>query len=117
MGWVYLAILLLLIACMLLIDRRFTLFFWHDPAVALLITALGTALFVVWDLAGIAAGVFFRGDSAVATGVVFAPELPLEEPVFLVFLVLCTMVVFTGSARVLAHARGRRLARRSSEGP
>jgi hypothetical protein len=38
----------------------------------------------------------------VATGIVLAPELPLEEPVFLVFLVLCTMVIYTGAARLLS---------------
>ncbi|UOQ59412.1 lycopene cyclase domain-containing protein [Leucobacter rhizosphaerae] len=110
MGMLYLGLLLGGIACMLLLDRRFSLFFWHDPAVALLVTAVGTALFLVWDLAGIAAGVFFRGEGVVASGIVLAPELPLEEPVFLIFLVLCTMVVFTGSARIFGAMRDRRSA-------
>ncbi|MFC5339073.1 lycopene cyclase domain-containing protein [Leucobacter denitrificans] len=101
MGFLYLLSLLAGIGCMLLLDRRFQLFFWHDPAVAALITALGTALFLIWDIAGIAAGVFLRGDAVIASGIVLAPELPLEEPVFLVFLVLCTMVVFTGSTKIL----------------
>lgn len=101
MGFLYLFLLIAGIACMLLIDRRFRLFFWHDPATASLVTALGTALFLVWDIAGIAAGVFLRGDGAIASGIILAPELPLEEPVFLIFLVLCTMVVFTGAMRIL----------------
>ncbi len=105
MGLLYLALLLAAIGCMLLLDHRFRLFFWHDPAVAALITALGTGLFLLWDIAGIAAGVFLRGDSAFASGIVLAPELPLEEPVFLVFLTLCTMVVFTGALRLLARPR------------
>ena len=105
MGVIYLLLLLAGIGCMLLLDRRFRLFFWHDPAVASLVTAVGTTLFLVWDVAGIAAGVFLRGESTVATGIVLAPELPLEEPVFLIFLVLCTMVIFTGTARLL-HPRG-----------
>lgn len=105
MGLLYLLLLLAGIGCMLLLDQRFKLFFWHDPAVALLVTAVGTALFLLWDLAGIAAGIFLRGDSSIATGIVLAPELPLEEPVFLVFLVLCTMIVYTGAARVLAAQR------------
>ena len=105
MGFLYLLLLLGGIGCMLLLDRRFTLFFWHDPAIAMLVTVVGTALFLVWDIAGIASGVFLRGDSAVASGVVLWPELPLEEPVFLVFLVLCTMVTFTGATRILAKSR------------
>lgn len=112
MGFVYLLALLVAIGCMLLIDRRFRLFFWHDPAVALLVTVVGTVLFLLWDVAGIAAGVFLRGESPIATGIVLAPELPLEEPVFLVFLVLCTMVVFTGTVRILAAIAARRGERR-----
>jgi len=105
MGALYLLTLLIGITCMLLLDRRFKLFFWHDPGVALLVTIVGVVLFLVWDIVGIAAGIFLRGDSAAATGIVLAPELPLEEPIFLVFLVLCTMVIYTGTARLL---RGRR---------
>lgn len=106
MSALYLAALLAGIGCMLLLDHRFRLFFWHDPAVATVITVVGTALFLLWDFAGIAAGIFLRGDSAAATGIVLAPELPLEEPVFLIFLVLCTMVIFTGAVRLLTRARG-----------
>lgn len=105
MGVLYLLALLIGITCMLLLDRRFTLFFWHDPGAALLVTVVGVVLFLVWDIAGIAAGIFLRGDSAATTGIVLAPELPLEEPIFLVFLVLCTMVIYTGSARLLRARR------------
>ena len=101
MGFVYLLLLLIGIGCMLLLDHRFRLFFWHDPATALLVTAIGTALYLLWDIAGITSGVFLRGEGAVASGIVLAPELPLEEPFFLIFLVLCTMVVFTGAVRIL----------------
>lgn len=105
MGALYLLTLLIGITCMLLLDRRFKLFFWHDPGVALLVTIVGVVLFLVWDIVGIAAGIFLRGDSAAATGIVLAPELPLEEPIFLVFLVLCTMVIYTGSVRILRARR------------
>lgn len=108
MGFLYLLLLLAAIGCMLLLDHRFTLFFWQDPAIAALITVVGTALFLAWDIAGIAAGFFLRGDSAIASGVVLAPELPLEEPVFLIFLVLCTMVIFTGTVRILTSFSNRR---------
>lgn len=106
MGFAYLLMLLTGIGCMLLLDRRFKLFFWHDPAIAVAVTAVGTALFLVWDVAGIAAGVFLRGDANIASGIVLAPELPLEEPVFLIFLVLCTMVVFTGTFKALGSVVG-----------
>jgi lycopene cyclase domain-containing protein len=108
MGFVYLAVLLLVLGCMLLLDRRFRLFFWKDAVSASVVTVLGLAFFLVWDIAGIAGGIFFRGDAVVATGIVLAPELPIEEPVFLLFLVVCTMILYTGSVRLLsARARTR----------
>ena len=105
MGFVYLGALLVSIGCMLLLDRRFRLFFWRDPLAAAIVTAVGTAFFLAWDVFGIAFGIFLRGDGAIATGILLAPELPIEEPVFLVFLVLCTMVLYSGSLRMLAARR------------
>lgn len=106
-GLWYLACLLIGIACMLLIDFRFRLFFWRSPAAAALVTAAGVAFLLLWDAAGIAAGIFLRGSAEIASGIVLAPELPLEEPVFLLFLVLCTMVLYTGSERLLSAGRKR----------
>lgn len=100
-GLIYLGCLLVGICCMLLIDYRFQLFFWRAPAAAALVTAGGVGFLLLWDAAGIAAGIFLRGDAQIASGIILAPELPLEEPVFLVFLVLCTMILYTGSTRLL----------------
>jgi len=108
MGAVYLTALLISLGCMLLLDWRFRLFFWRDAVSASVVTAVGFVFFLLWDVAGIANGIFLRGDAAIATGVVLAPELPIEEPVFLLFLVVCTMVIYTGSARLLTHRRERR---------
>jgi lycopene cyclase domain-containing protein len=107
MGVVYLAALLVTLGCMLLLDRRFRLFFWRDAIAASVVTLVGLAFFLVWDIAGIAGGIFFRGEGVIATGILLAPELPIEEPVFLVFLVVCTMVIFTGAMRVLDALRRR----------
>lgn len=105
MAVVYLAALLVSLGCMLLLDWRFRLFFWRDPISALVVTAVGVAFFLLWDVAGIAGGIFFRGEATIATGVLLAPELPIEEPVFLLFLVVCTMVIYTGTARILSRRR------------
>lgn len=107
MGFVYLVILLGTLGCMLLLDRRFRLFFWRDAVTATVVTVVGLAFFLVWDIAGIMGGIFFRGEAAVATGIVLAPELPIEEPVFLLFLVVCTMVIYTGVVRLLSRLRRR----------
>lgn len=111
MGALYLIALLVSLGCMLLLDWRFRLFFWRDAVSASVVTAVGLAFFLVWDVAGIANGIFLRGDAAIATGLVLAPELPIEEPVFLLFLVVCTMVIYTSSARILAHLREQRRAK------
>lgn len=107
MGAVYLAALLIFTGCMLLLDWRFRLFFWRDTVAAVVVTIVGLAFFLVWDIAGIAGGIFFRGEGAIATGVLLAPELPLEEPVFLLFLVICTMVIYTGAARLVTRRTSR----------
>ncbi|WP_347109289.1 lycopene cyclase domain-containing protein [Paenarthrobacter sp. S56] len=109
MGVLYLLSLLLGITCMLLLDHRFRLFFWRDAKAAATVTAVGVLFLLAWDMAGIGLGIFLRGEGAIATGILLAPELPLEEPVFLLFLVLCTMVLYTGARRILAAlpARGR----------
>ena len=105
MGAIYLTALLVSLGCMLLLDWRFRLFFWRDPVTATIVTVVGLAFFLAWDVAGIAAGIFFRGEAAIATGIVLAPELPLEEPIFLVFLVVCTMVLYGGAVRLLTRRR------------
>lgn len=107
MGFVYLALLVVTLGCMLLLDRRFRLFFWRDAVSASVVTAVGLVFFLLWDIAGISGGIFFRGEAAVATGIVLAPELPIEEPVFLLFLVVCTMIVYTGAVRILSSTRRR----------
>lgn len=107
MGFVYLAALLVSTGCMLLLDRRFRLFFWRDAIAATVVTIAGLAFFLIWDVFGIVSGIFYRGEGAIATGIVLAPEMPLEEPVFLTFLVICTMVVYTGAMRLLSPGRPR----------
>lgn len=106
-AFAYLAALLVASACLLLLDWRYRLFYWRDLRSAAIVTVLGVGALLLFDAAGIALKIFYRGDSAAATGIVIAPHLPLEEPVFLWFLVVCTMVLYTGALRVL-ESRSRR---------
>ncbi|MFC7024360.1 lycopene cyclase domain-containing protein [Promicromonospora thailandica] len=103
MSVVYLAVLLVSAVCVLAVDRRFRLFCWHSPARAAVVLALGTAFFLAWDLTGIALGVFLHGTGPYQTGVMLAPELPLEELVFLLFLCELTMVLALGAQRLLTR--------------
>ena len=105
-GFTYLAALLVSLGAMALIDARWRLAFWRAPGAAALAVGAGAALLLLWDLVGIGFGVFFRGDSPWATGVVIVPDLPIEEPVFLVFLCYLALVAVLGAERIL-RARAR----------
>ena len=91
LSFAYLGALLVSLAGMVVLDLRFRLFFAIAPVRAAVVLALGIAFFLVWDLAGIGAGIFFRGNPGLLTGVLIAPELPLEEVFFLALLCYLTM--------------------------
>ena len=91
MNLVYLAALLVALTGMVVLDIRFRLFFRAAPVRAAIVMVAGIAFFLVWDLAGIGAGVFFRGNPGLLTGILLAPELPLEEIFFLALLCYTTM--------------------------
>ena len=99
MSWLYLGALAIALTGMVVLDRRFRLFFWAAPVRAALVLLVGVAFFVTWDLAGIGLGVFFRGETPFMTGMQIAPELPLEEIFFLTLLCYLTMNLYCLAAR------------------
>jgi lycopene cyclase domain-containing protein len=105
MSVIYLVVLLASIGCMTMLDARFSLFFWRDARRATLVLLVGLLFFVAWDLFGIGLGIFYRGETAFMTGIVVAPELPLEELFFLAFLSYLTMVLLTGADTLLRAVR------------
>ncbi|MEI5584776.1 MULTISPECIES: lycopene cyclase domain-containing protein [unclassified Agromyces] len=116
-AFAYLAGLLVVIGCMALIDARWRLVFWRAPIAAAVTIGVGLAFFLLWDAAGIVLGVFFRGDSSIVTGIELAPELPLEEPVFLFFLCYLTLVLVLGVERMLQARDDRAAASVADAGP
>ncbi|MDE0545679.1 lycopene cyclase domain-containing protein [Microbacterium sp. C7(2022)] len=94
MPGLYLAAILLSAAGVAALDARFRLAAWHAPARTALAVVLGTVFFLIWDAAGIAAGVFVKGSSPLLIGIDLAPHLPLEEPVFLAFLCYLSLVIY-----------------------
>jgi lycopene cyclase domain-containing protein len=94
MGLLYLLALAIALFGMVMLDRRFRLFFWVAPRRATAVLVVGLVFFVVWDLAGIGLGIFFRGETAFMTGLQVAPELPVEELFFLTLLVYVTMNLY-----------------------
>lgn len=87
----YLAALCLSLGCMALLDWRFRLFFWRDLRRASIVLVVGVLFFLVWDLTGISSDIFYRGETEIMTGILLAPELPLEEIFFLTLLCYLTM--------------------------
>lgn len=101
MSFAYLAALLIALTGMVLLDRRFRLFFWSNARRAAVVLIVGVSFFLLWDLAGIGLGVFFRGETAFMTGIQIAPELPFEEVLFLTLLCYLTMNLYAAAVQVL----------------
>jgi lycopene cyclase domain-containing protein len=100
MQFLYLAALLISLTGMVLLDRKHRLFFWQDAFRATIVLSVGIVFFLIWDVWGIALGVFFRGDGPWMTGILLGPELPLEEVFFLALLSYMTMNVFNALRKV-----------------
>lgn len=105
MGAAYLLFLLVSLGCMVLLDARLCLFFWRDAGRAAIVLLTGVLFFLAWDLAGIGLGIFYRGQTDVMLGIMLAPELPLEEIVFLTFLCYLVMNLFQLFRRALNRER------------
>jgi len=105
----YLLSIIVPTVCMGLVDRRWRLFLFR-PGVAgraLLVVGVGAVLFLGWDLIAIGADMYHRGESDAMTGIELAPELPLEELFFIVFLCYLTMVLHQLFRLVLARVGSR----------
>jgi lycopene cyclase domain-containing protein len=99
--YAYLIGLVFSIIGLALFDWRFKLGFSTNRKAATLATVLPLIFFLLWDGAGIALGIFFRGETSHLTGIVIAPELPLEELFFLFLLNYTTLTVFIAIKRLL----------------
>ena len=94
MSFVYLIALALSLSGMVMLDRRYRLTFWADARRSVIVLIAGVLFLFVWDIAGVANGIFFRGESPWMTGVLVAPEVPLEEVFFLTLLTYLTLNLF-----------------------
>ena len=101
MPGLYLLLLLVSLAGSALLDYRHKLAFWSQPARTAVTLVLGVVVFLIWDLLGIGLGVFFIGETQLLTGVILLPELPLEEPVFLLLLSYSALLAYLGARKFL----------------
>jgi len=88
----YLGALVVSIASMTLLDRRWRLVLWADARRGVVVLLVGIALFLSWDAAAIHLGFFERGHGQALVGVEIAPHLPVEELFFVTFLCYLTLV-------------------------
>lgn len=102
MTLLYLLALLVALTGMVMLDRRFGLFFWRDRRRAAVVLIVGVVFFLAWDVAGVGLGIFFRGETAFMTGLQVYPEIPLEEVFFLTLLCYLTMNVYGAVTRKAA---------------
>jgi lycopene cyclase domain-containing protein len=112
MGWhpvrlpgAYFMALLFSIGGLISIDLKHSLALRPQPRRTLLTLGISVAVFLAWDLIGIASGVFFEGDSGLTLGINLLPNLPLEE---IFFLVLFNYSILLGYL-ALERGRSRRL--------
>lgn len=99
MSGVYAACLLVSTACLVLLDMRFALVFRRRPVASTVALIVGVVFFAAWDAVGIGLGVFRHLDSRWATGILLAPEFPIEELLFLIFLSYLTLILLSGLQR------------------
>jgi lycopene cyclase domain-containing protein len=98
LSFLYLGALLVSIAGLASLDFKHKLALGKSKAYRCLLI-ISVAFFLVWDLAGIALGIFFRGNAGHLTGITLSKELPIEEIFFL--------IVLSYSALLLLKAFGR----------
>ncbi len=104
-GLAYLGALALSLTGLAIIDRRWRLAFWAAPKRAALCLVIGVVGFLLWDVAGLLLGIFTRGESPHMTGLLLAPDLPVEEAVFLTLLCYVALLAWRGLDRWQAARR------------
>ena len=104
----YMVALLVSLAGLTAIDLRHRLALAVSTSRTLITLGLSVAFFLIWDAFGVALGVFFRGQSQLLTGIVIAPEIPLEEVFFLILLSYSALLLYVGLARRLGNRGGRK---------
>jgi lycopene cyclase domain-containing protein len=107
-SFAYLGALAVALTGMVLLDRRFALFFWRDLRRAAIVLPLGVVFFLIWDLGGIMLGIFFRGQTEFMTGLLIGPELPVEEVLFLTLLCYLSMNAYAAAGDLLDGRWSRR---------
>lgn len=105
-SYLYLAALAVSLIGLACLDWRHRVALFAAPRRTLLTVAAGVAVFLLWDIAGVSLGIFFRGDAPYLTGVTIAPEVPVEEVLFLTLLCYQTLLLWLAFGRRDARGAG-----------
>ena len=96
MQWLYLIGLVISIGGLLMIDWRHKLAFFKFPRRAAVTIGIAMSLFIIWDLLGIHAGVFFSGGSAYSLPFMIVPDFPIGGLFLLFLLSYVTLLLYIG---------------------
>lgn len=94
MSFLYLGAILFSALGMGILDWRYKLALFFNASRTVVSVIIGVAVFLLWDMFGISLGIFFDGGSPLTTGLMVAPDLPIEEFFFLAFLCYFSLIVY-----------------------
>ncbi|GMA35699.1 lycopene cyclase domain-containing protein [Demequina litorisediminis] len=97
--WLYLSALLISIGGLATLDWRYRVALFAEPRRTVLTLLIAVAFFLAWDLVGTGLGIFFIGAGPYQSGILIAPEVPLEEVFFLTLLTYQTLLLWRAFAR------------------
>lgn len=95
----YLAGLFVSLCGLVTLDWRHRLAFWYDARRSAWTLCIAVIIFIIWDVLGIALGIFFHGGSPWTLPLRIAPEFPIEELFFLILLCYVTLLLYRGLER------------------
>ena len=99
MMFAYLLALGVSIFGMVTLDRRFKLAFFADATRTVWTLAVAMGVFILWDIAGIALGIFRKGESNLTLNIEILPEFPIEELFFLFLLCYISLLGYLYAKR------------------
>jgi lycopene cyclase domain-containing protein len=93
-NFLYLAFLIISLLGLIGIDHRHKLALFRNRVATLASVSVAVVVFLIWDIIGISLGIFFRGTTPFLSGFHLAPELPIEELLFLILLSYNTLLAY-----------------------
>lgn len=98
-SWLYLIGLVVGLSGLVVLDWRYRLALFRQLGRSLATVGIGVIVFLAWDLAGVGLGIFFIGNAPYLTGITVAPEVPVEELVFLTLLCYQALLLWIAFSR------------------